>query len=721
LLEVGDRVAGFQVEAFVARGGMAVVYRARELGLGRTVALKVMAPELSRDSKFRQRFVRESELAASMDHPNIIPIYAAGEQDQLLYLVMRYVPGDNLGTVLEDKRALSPREALPVFTQVAGALDAAHARGLVHRDVKPENILLAGEGDLALRHVYLSDFGLTRRLSALTVVTTAGHFLGTLQYVSPEQVSNQSIDHRADIYSLGCVIYEALAGEPPFVRDSQLLLLWAHLNDRPPLLSDRNSDLPRALDEVLQQALSKNPADRQHDCQTLLAELRLAIRLGEKKGLNQLSEPMPYDDATTSEAIGPSSASNSAQTAIAQRPYEPAYSGSRRPTDLRPFTPDSEPGKPAEVDLRTDGRSGSSKPRGWIFVPSIISLVLLIAIAGTLYLKERPTNDTSSTTGPSSPSPTPTVTPPVNQDLPRSAALAPTQLVVPMSFDEGKSYHLYLADVTDKAPGKKLTRGSSKNFQPVVSPDRQTIIYIRESGTDSSVKRSLMVMSADGKSKHYTISVPDLCNKQIYRPAWNPVDPTMLAVPCLSTANVTSLNLVRTNGTQIGAINIGHKADTEWRVGAAAFSPDGKRLVFSGGRRGAAAALFLSDAEPDAQPTTLTKKKSTIIDGYPVWSRDNKTVTFRRIFSDGTEDGNADIYQIKIDSNEDAEPLIESLGYDEEGPSLSPSGDQLAFKSNEPTGQIFRVWVAERNGKRPEVLWTEGKTELQGSPSWSSR
>jgi serine/threonine protein kinase len=212
MLGAGQRLAGYEVEAFVARGGMAVVYRARDLSLDRSVALKVIAPELASNDKFRQRFVRESEIAASIDHPNIIPIYAAGEADGLVYLVMRFVDGEDLGTVMKARGALRPRDALPIFTQIAGALDAAHARQLVHRDVKPGNVLLSGDDDLAQRHVYLSDFGLTKRLSSLTGFTTTGHFLGTIQYVAPEQVANRTVDHRADIYSFGCVIYEALAG-----------------------------------------------------------------------------------------------------------------------------------------------------------------------------------------------------------------------------------------------------------------------------------------------------------------------------------------------------------------------------------------------------------------------------------------------------------------------------------------------------------------------------
>lgn len=283
-LDPGDRVAGFEIESFVARGGMAVVYRARDVSLGRTVALKVIAPELAQNEKFRLRFMRESELAASLDHPNVIPIYAAGESNDLLYLVMRFVRGDDLGTVLRNSGPLSPRVALPIFTQVAGGLDAAHARQLVHRDVKPGNILLAGEEEIAQRHVYLSDFGLTKRLSSLTGVTTAGHFLGTINYVAPEQVEGKPVDHRSDIYSFGCVLFEALAGEPPFAGDDDAALLWAHIAAEPPRISERRPDLPAALDPVLQRALAKDADDRPQDCRTLVSELRTAFRSGANRG-----------------------------------------------------------------------------------------------------------------------------------------------------------------------------------------------------------------------------------------------------------------------------------------------------------------------------------------------------------------------------------------------------------------------------------------------------
>jgi serine/threonine protein kinase/WD40 repeat protein len=277
---VGTEVAGYRIESLLGFGGMSVVYLAEDLRLKRRVALKLLAAALTEDEAFRDRFLRESELAASIDHPNIVPIYEAGTTEDLLFIAMRYVEGRDLGERLQRGR-LDPAEATGVLAQVASALDAAHARGLVHRDVKPSNVLLdPGARPDGSDHVYLADFGLTGRVTEEVGISDDGHLLGTIDYVAPEQITGEEIDGRADVYSLGCVLYECLVGQPPFRRDSDLAIVFAHLETESPAPSAARPELPAALDAVIARALAKDPAERYSGCSEL-ARAALAVAVDE--------------------------------------------------------------------------------------------------------------------------------------------------------------------------------------------------------------------------------------------------------------------------------------------------------------------------------------------------------------------------------------------------------------------------------------------------------
>ncbi|MFE5538626.1 serine/threonine-protein kinase [Streptomyces sp. NPDC056492] len=273
----GKRIAGYLVESEIGRGGMAVVYLARDLRLDRPVALKLLAPELARNDVFRQRFAHESKVAAAIDHPHIVPVFEAGETEGLLYIAMRYVPGQDLRALLDRTGPLPVETAARIAGQVASALDAAHAHDLVHRDVKPGNILVAeGTDSEHPEHVYLTDFGLTKKSLSLTGFTSVGQFVGTLDYVAPEQISGKPVDGRCDVYSLGCVVHETLTGSPPFRRDDDMALLWAHQFDPPPPVSSLRPGLPAAVDEVLAKALAKSPEDRWNSCLEFTGALRRA-------------------------------------------------------------------------------------------------------------------------------------------------------------------------------------------------------------------------------------------------------------------------------------------------------------------------------------------------------------------------------------------------------------------------------------------------------------
>jgi DNA-binding beta-propeller fold protein YncE/tRNA A-37 threonylcarbamoyl transferase component Bud32 len=261
-------VLGYRVEVLVARGGMGVVYRAYDPRLKRRVAVKLLTPELAADARFRERFLSETELAASLEHPNVVPIHDAGEADGQLYLVMRYVPGTDLKRLLRELGPLAPERALALCGQIADALDAAHGTGLVHRDVKPSNVLVDERG-----HPYLADFGLTRRLAKQAPDFEAGRSLGTPAYVAPEQIEGKQPDGRADQYSLACLLYECLAGTPPFPRAGDAATLFAHLEEPPPTL-------PR-LERVLPRALAKDPSDRYPTCSAFIADARRALGIAE--------------------------------------------------------------------------------------------------------------------------------------------------------------------------------------------------------------------------------------------------------------------------------------------------------------------------------------------------------------------------------------------------------------------------------------------------------
>ena len=276
-LAAGSRIAGYLIEEQIGRGGMAVVYRASDPRLNRPVALKILAPELTGDAAYRQRFLREMRAAAAVDHPHIVPVFDAGEADGVLFIAMRYVSGQDLRRLLDTERKLPAARVVHIVTQVASALDEAHSRGLIHRDVKPGNMLIgtvAGSGQPD--HVYLSDFGLSKPTLSSANLTLTGQFLGTIDYMAPEQVEGRPIDGRADLYSLACTTFEMLAGAPPFRRDQGLAVMWAQLSAAAPSLRAERPDLSPAVDQVIARALAKSPDDRYPTCTAYAMALRAA-------------------------------------------------------------------------------------------------------------------------------------------------------------------------------------------------------------------------------------------------------------------------------------------------------------------------------------------------------------------------------------------------------------------------------------------------------------
>jgi serine/threonine protein kinase len=359
----GSTFGIYRIESQLGRGGMSFVYLAEDPRLARRVAIKVLSDELAEDESFRNRFIRESQLAAGLDHPNIVPVYEAGEIEGKLFIAMRYVRGTDLRTLITKEGSLAAERIVRLLRPIASALDAAHRAGLVHRDVKPANILLAL--DQEEEHPYLSDFGLTKHTSSKSGLTQTGTFMGTVDYVAPEQIQGGEVDGRTDEYSLACVLYQCLTGEVPFDKGTDVATLFGHLQDPPPRVSARRADLPVALDEVVARGMAKDQADRHPTCTAMIDASARAIDL-------------PLPSAETASPDPTVVAAPPPQSAVPPMlPVLPPMPGTEEAT--------TSPASPMEL-VTPDGGGGGSNTKRIAIVATIVVGVAGVAIAGVVAL-----------------------------------------------------------------------------------------------------------------------------------------------------------------------------------------------------------------------------------------------------------------------------------------------------------------------------------------------
>ncbi len=356
-LSAEARLGGFVIERVAGRGGMGVVYRAKQLRPTRTVALKVVSPEFANDPEFRTRFEHECEIAASIEHSNVIPVYEVGDASGLLYIAMRYVEGTDLGAVIAAEGRLSLARATGILSQLCAALDAAHAHGLVHRDVKPGNVLLAREGDR--EQVYLTDFGLAKPMSSAGR-TQVGRFVGTLDYAAPEQLQGQRVDARTDVYAAGCLLYEMLTGHVPFEQQHEASIIYAHMTSPPPSARALVPDLPPEIDAVIERAMAKNPDERYPSAGDLGRAALAAVAGGSAMELER------------SVGIGPAAPTASATTASATT--EPG-SGSPPPPAVPPAS--------GQARRRPAGRAIALATGGGLVLIAIVVVLVSGALGGS--------------------------------------------------------------------------------------------------------------------------------------------------------------------------------------------------------------------------------------------------------------------------------------------------------------------------------------------------
>ncbi len=376
-LSPGTILGGYRIEGVIGRGGMGIVYRATQLALQRPVALKVIAPNLAEDEGFRRRFRRESMLAAAIDHPNIIPVYEAGEVDGVPFIAMRFVKGTDLGAMIIERGPLKTELVRQVVEQVGSALDAAHAAGLVHRDIKPANILVADDGgDPNQAHVYLTDFGLTKGRGE-SKLTQTGTWVGTVSYIAPEQVEGRAVDGRADLYSLACVVYESLTAHPPFERDSDIATLYAHLQDDRPRPSQLRPGMPPAVDAVVAKGMARNANDRYQSGSELGRALRDALLA--PVASTQVGQPVPTFPPPAAPPTRVDPSTPPATPPISLPPTEiPAQAYAQAASTPPPaYTPPPPTYYPPEAPAGP-GRGGGGRPPWLIPVAAVAAVVLVL-------------------------------------------------------------------------------------------------------------------------------------------------------------------------------------------------------------------------------------------------------------------------------------------------------------------------------------------------------
>jgi serine/threonine protein kinase/Tol biopolymer transport system component len=670
--QVGGEFAGYRIQRMIGRGGMAFVYQAESSRMGRVVALKVLAPELAQDDAFRERFVRESKLAASLDHPNIVPIYDAGDEGGLLYIAMRYVKG-GLKALLQHKGRLTPERTTSLIAQIASGLDAAHDLQLVHRDVKPANILIAfgsvtGEQD----HVYLADFGLMKHSTSLGGLTGTGQFVGTLDYMSPEQIQGEPVDGRTDVYALGCILYECLTGEVPFDRNSDAAVMWAHLKEDPPSASGRARGVTPGIDDVITKALSKSPDDRFPTCTALVTALRAQLstspRETESKAATATAKTVPRQKA--------------APHRESDRPPPEAVA----PEAVAPevVTPEPPPSVP-DVVVTRPARDVRTRERSWRWIAFAGAVVLGLGILG-LYLMfqagettRQPSSRLAGTT----------------RSGPQPAAGDAAGLV--FASDSGGLAHIYSCVVSKAGSCRRDSAGSRATLltnenvpdeDPVWSPTGR-IAFVR-----GHQPAEIYAMDDDGSD------VEALTSNSIHEddPSWSP-DGSEIAFTRGLPADIHVMDARGQRDRQV----TDHPADDQ----DPAWSPDGTMLAFVRWQE-SDVAIYVVGRNGEGE-TPVTSDPATEI-RHPSWSPSGERITFASDW-----EGNMEIYVVNADGT-GLTRLTHSPSTDDVGPSWSTDGRTIAF---------VKVWGEKRNlfsvnasGSGPEIKLQSG-LPVAFDPAWS--
>jgi hypothetical protein len=652
---------------------MGAVYLVRHPRLPRFDALKLLRRELSGDPGFAQRFLQEADVVARLTHRNIVSVLDRGEDDGQLWLTMQYVDGTDVETALAEAGGrLPPERAVHIVAEVGAALDAAHRQQLVHRDVKPANILLRAGDDGEREQVFLTDFGIAKSLDGGKGLTRTGMVLATFDYASPEQIESRPLDGRSDLYSLGCVLHRLLTGSVPFPGQSLVAAVHGHLAMPAPRPTALVPELPAGLDDVVARAMAKSPDERFGSCRELATAAAAAVAPRRAPPAPVLVRPT--EPETVVELAGPP-----------LRPPPP-----RSPTPVYP-APAPPPSVPAPQEP-TPGRRG---PGRWIWLA--VAVAALVAGGATWWYVGRGT-DTPDSGASESPAQA------ALDALPRGQPVPDGTFVVPRSV--GGQADLHLVDAATGADGGAITSAAGDDGGPILSPDRRSVVFARV----ADGRAELRVVASDGHGDSSLFGTPPVNCEQPGRPAWNPKEPTQLALVCHGAGDggADRLLLVGLDGATVRTLDAGHPF-----VDDVAFSPDGTHLAFwandrSGVDGGDIDSLPVDGKGPAAQLTTPSGS-----DADPIWSPDGSSLAFRR------DDGNGGRRILVMAADGSAQRPLTPAGFFDQDPAWSPDGAQLAFKSNRG-GDGDAIWIISPAGGEPREI-PRGDSAGDGPPAWGNR
>ncbi len=740
-LPPGEVFAGFTIERELGAGGMGVVYLARHPRLPRRVALKLLRTDLGADPSFVGRFRREAETVARLDHPNIVAIDDSGAENGQLWISMRFIDGTTAGGALSDYPAgMPPLRAVNIIEKVAAALDFAHRHHIVHRDVKPANILLAGDSDGDEERVFLTDFGVAKAMGEIeaqaTSLTTAGGVVATLDYAAPEQVEGRTLDGRCDEFALGCVLYKLLTGEIPYPGETLAAKVYARMHRPPPMPTAVAPGLPARFDEVIAKALATDPDDRYQTCRALAVAARAAIgpqdpllTVAADPDATRVVDPdvtkLMGDRART----GPSSAAVPDGSVSAGRDATgPGYTSVENlPPDLARLLGPGVAQNP--IGPRRTGRSPNANRRRAVLAVGAVLLVAVVVVGVALLSRggiagnasaglqstvgsppatSRATTQSSAITTRNSSAATSAGGLPAVAALPHSSPLPAGTILTSRQY--GKTFALYPVAAGSGQIGRAITTPTVNGQNPLISPDRGSIIYLQSDLTGNTVR----TVAADGKGDRLLFARPTDC-LQIARPAWNPVDTGQLAISCSTKAGPRSIALVDLEGkvskTLPGTPGVFPSDDL-------AFSPDGTLLCFWGGSSVTAGDGRLytqaTDGSEPAQPVTPAGSH----DADPDFSPDGSNIAFRRVIGTGT--------QIVTIGQDGSDPqVLTTTASHSQGPVYSPDGTQIAYKndlrngSDPPKNELWVLTVASPQDAHQLLEGDAGS--IVASPAWGNR